>query len=100
MGVLFCFKGNRHVPLTLRHQWSSLLLCLHIYLNLLLILYQSNSQVDLAKGHRLAFRKLETMPTGCIPVNLGTGKGLSVMDIVKVCNAGGLFVFIFTVVIF
>ncbi len=82
---VFASKGD-YIFLILRQQWSSLLLCLHTYLYVLLIPNQPNSQVDLAEGHRLALRKLETMRTGCIPVNLGTGKGLSVMDIVKVCD--------------
>eukprot|EP00871_Galdieria_phlegrea_P004075 jgi/Galph1/4669/GphlegSOOS_G3331.1 len=39
--------------------------------------------VDLAKGHVAALRKMESQPTGWIAVNLGTGKGYSVLDIVK-----------------
>jgi len=37
--------------------------------------------VDLAKGHIAALTKLETKP-GCIPVNLGTGNGYSVLQMV------------------
>ncbi|KAA8496637.1 UDP-glucose 4-epimerase [Porphyridium purpureum] len=39
--------------------------------------------VDLAKGHVAALQKLESSDVGCIPVNLGTGKGISVLDLVK-----------------
>mmetsp|Transcript_949 Transcript_949/g.1768 ORF Transcript_949/g.1768 Transcript_949/m.1768 type:complete len:347 (-) Transcript_949:324-1364(-) len=38
--------------------------------------------VDLAKGHTAALKKLESNP-GCVAVNLGTGNGVSVLDIVK-----------------
>jgi len=38
--------------------------------------------VDLAKGHIAAVKKLETKP-GCIPVNLGTGNGYSVLQMVE-----------------
>lgn len=37
--------------------------------------------VDLAKGHIAAVKKLDTKP-GCIAVNLGTGKGYSVLEMV------------------
>ena len=39
--------------------------------------------VDLAKGHVAALKKLEEMPSGCDAINLGTGEGYSVLDIVK-----------------
>lgn len=39
--------------------------------------------VDLAKGHVAALEKLYTTPDlGCEPVNLGTGRGVSVLDLV------------------
>jgi len=38
--------------------------------------------VDLAKGHIAALKKLPSNP-GCIPVNLGTGKGYSVLQMVE-----------------
>uniref|UniRef100_A0A7S4AY12 UDP-glucose 4-epimerase n=1 Tax=Chrysotila carterae TaxID=13221 RepID=A0A7S4AY12_CHRCT len=38
--------------------------------------------VDLAKGHTAALRKLRGNP-GCVTYNLGTGKGYSVLDIVR-----------------
>lgn len=38
--------------------------------------------VDLALGHLAALRALQKVP-GCFPVNLGTGKGYSVLDMVK-----------------
>ena len=42
--------------------------------------------VDLAKGHLAALRYLEQTP-GVLTVNLGTGKGSSVLDIVKAFEA-------------
>ncbi|MBQ7354835.1 MAG: GDP-mannose 4,6-dehydratase, partial [Clostridia bacterium] len=42
--------------------------------------------VDLAKGHLAALRYLEKTP-GVLTVNLGTGKGSSVLDIVKAFEA-------------
>ena len=42
--------------------------------------------VDLAKGHLAALRYLEKIP-GVLTVNLGTGKGSSVLDIVKAFEA-------------
>ena len=42
--------------------------------------------VDLAKGHIAALRYAEKH-TGCTAVNLGTGKGYSVLDIVKAFEA-------------
>ena len=40
--------------------------------------------VDLAKGHLAALKKVITLPTGQWTVyNLGTGKGYSVLDMVK-----------------
>ena len=39
--------------------------------------------VDLAEGHLAALRKLEATPgLGCIPINLGTGRGTSVLEMV------------------
>ena len=38
--------------------------------------------VDLAKGHLKALDKLESLP-GLVTYNLGTGKGYSVLDMVK-----------------
>ncbi|KAJ8906061.1 hypothetical protein NDN08_002560 [Rhodosorus marinus] len=38
---------------------------------------------DLAKGHVQALRKLASSKVGCTPVNLGTGKGASVLEMVK-----------------
>lgn len=38
--------------------------------------------VDLAKGHVSALKKIEDNP-GCVAVNLGTGKGYSVLDMLK-----------------
>lgn len=38
--------------------------------------------VDLAKGHVKAIEKLDSKP-GCVAYNLGTGKGYSVLDMVK-----------------
>lgn len=38
---------------------------------------------DLAVGHLKALYKLEDASTGCVPVNLGTGKGYSVLEMVK-----------------
>uniref|UniRef100_A0A7S2ZP43 UDP-glucose 4-epimerase n=1 Tax=Rhodosorus marinus TaxID=101924 RepID=A0A7S2ZP43_9RHOD len=38
---------------------------------------------DLAKGHVQALRKLANNKVGCTPVNLGTGKGASVLEMVK-----------------
>ncbi len=38
--------------------------------------------VDLARGHLAALAKLPEV-TGCVPVNLGTGRGSSVLDVVK-----------------
>lgn len=38
--------------------------------------------VDLAKGHVAALRKLDDAP-GCVSVNLGTGKGYSVFDMLN-----------------
>jgi UDP-glucose 4-epimerase len=38
--------------------------------------------VDLAKGHVAALEKLYTNQIGCEAVNLGTGKGVSVLDLV------------------
>lgn len=38
--------------------------------------------VDLAKGHVAALKKIEDNP-GCVAVNLGTGKGYSVLDMLK-----------------
>lgn len=38
--------------------------------------------VDLAKGHIAALKKLEVKP-GCVSVNLGTGKALSVFDMLN-----------------
>jgi UDP-glucose 4-epimerase len=37
--------------------------------------------VDLAKGHVAALEKLPTLK-GCVPVNLGTGRGVSVLQMV------------------
>jgi len=42
--------------------------------------------VDLAKGHLAALRRLEAKP-GCVTYNLGTGKGYSVLDMVKAYSA-------------
>jgi UDP-glucose 4-epimerase len=39
--------------------------------------------VDLAKGHVAALEKLYTSEVGCEAVNLGTGKGVSVLDLVE-----------------
>jgi UDP-glucose 4-epimerase len=39
--------------------------------------------VDLAKGHVAALEKLYTAEVGCEAVNLGTGKGVSVLDLVE-----------------
>ena len=40
--------------------------------------------VDLAKGHLRACEKLRTSaPVGCVPVNLGTGRGYSVLQVVE-----------------
>jgi len=40
--------------------------------------------VDLALGHLAALNKLKTIEDGCcVPVNLGTGAGISVLDLVK-----------------
>lgn len=38
--------------------------------------------VDLAKGHVAALKKLDVSP-GCVPINLGTGKPTSVLDMLK-----------------
>lgn len=38
--------------------------------------------VDLAKGHVAALEKLYTTQVGCTAVNLGTGKGVSVLELV------------------
>lgn len=38
--------------------------------------------VDLAKGHVAALDKLYTKELGCVAVNLGTGKGVSVLELV------------------
>jgi UDP-glucose 4-epimerase len=39
--------------------------------------------VDLAKGHVAALNKLYSEEQGCSAVNLGTGKGVSVLELVK-----------------
>jgi UDP-glucose 4-epimerase len=40
--------------------------------------------VDLALGHLAALRKIRSGPEGfCTPVNLGTGRGVSVLDLVR-----------------
>lgn len=39
--------------------------------------------MDLAEGHVAAVKKLRDTCTGCIPINLGTGVGYSVMEVVK-----------------
>jgi UDP-glucose 4-epimerase len=39
--------------------------------------------MDLAEGHVAALDKMRRMEGGCVPVNLGTGTGYSVLDIVK-----------------
>lgn len=39
--------------------------------------------VDLAKGHVAALDKLYTSQLGCQSINLGTGKGISVLDLVN-----------------
>lgn len=39
--------------------------------------------VDLAKGHVAALEKLYTSQLGCRAVNLGTGKGVSVLELVN-----------------
>lgn len=39
--------------------------------------------VDLAKGHVAALDKLYGQEVGCTAVNLGTGEGVSVLDLVK-----------------
>lgn len=39
--------------------------------------------VDLAKGHVAALEKLYTSKVGCEAVNLGTGKGVSVLELVE-----------------
>ncbi|CAN0006723.1 unnamed protein product [Ectocarpus sp. 12 AP-2014] len=39
--------------------------------------------MDLAEGHVAAVKKLRESCTGCAAVNLGTGSGYSVMDVVK-----------------
>lgn len=39
--------------------------------------------VDLAKGHVCALRKIEETKSGVLIYNLGTGKGYSVLDVVK-----------------
>jgi UDP-glucose 4-epimerase len=38
--------------------------------------------VDLALGHVAAIQKMDTF-TGCLPINLGTGQGYSVLEMVK-----------------
>ncbi len=38
--------------------------------------------VDLAKGHLAALKHLEELP-GCTPINLGTGRGYSVLEMVQ-----------------
>lgn len=38
--------------------------------------------VDLAEGHLRAIEKLATNP-GCVPYNLGTGRGYSVLEVIK-----------------
>jgi UDP-glucose 4-epimerase len=39
--------------------------------------------VDLAEGHLAAMQKLESTPDlGCVPINLGTGRGTSVLEMV------------------
>ncbi len=42
--------------------------------------------VDLAKGHLAALNKLPQV-AGCVEVNLGTGRGSSVLDVVKALSA-------------
>jgi len=42
--------------------------------------------VDLAQGHLAALAKLPQVD-GCVPVNLGTGRGSSVLDVVKAISA-------------
>ena len=42
--------------------------------------------VDLALGHLAAIDKLDTLP-GCTPINLGTGQGYSVLEMVKAAEA-------------
>lgn len=39
--------------------------------------------VDLAKGHVAALEKLYTSKVGCEAVNLGTGTGISVLELVE-----------------
>jgi UDP-glucose 4-epimerase len=39
--------------------------------------------VDLAKGHVAVLEKLYASEVGCEAVNLGTGKGVSVLDLVE-----------------
>jgi UDP-glucose 4-epimerase len=39
--------------------------------------------VDLAKGHTAALKKFETNQTGFLTYNLGTGKGNSVLEVLK-----------------
>ncbi|GMH65898.1 hypothetical protein TrST_g7992 [Triparma strigata] len=39
--------------------------------------------VDLARGHKDAIEKLEGGKVGCEAVNLGTGKGFSVLDLIN-----------------
>ena len=42
--------------------------------------------MDLAEGHVAALDKLFKTPSlGCVPINLGTGTGSTVLEMVKVC---------------
>ncbi len=42
--------------------------------------------VDLARGHLAALDRLDTLP-GCTPINLGTGRGYSVLEMVRAAEA-------------
>ena len=42
--------------------------------------------MDLAEGHVAALDKLFRTPSlGCVPINLGTGTGSTVLEMIKVC---------------
>ena len=48
--------------------------------------------MDLAEGHVAAVQKLMDNPNlGCIPINLGTGTGSTVIEMVQVCIAASFF---------
>jgi len=47
---------------------------------------------DLARGHVAALERLEALP-GCTPINLGTGRGYSVLEVVRAAEkASGRFI--------